>query len=218
MLWSYTLVWTHDREAQEIRDLRWIEEHVAGDARSTHEWELLSQVRLTSKDLGDKANEQWCFPTVDGEEVVASFYGIPVEEDHHSPQEESSAPTLGLARERSPRSQSNWLQTITAGALVIVDRGAHRDVVRHVQRVTPTQVLVDGVRYRRSDGFVVGAQSYHKSMLRPCPPEAVQPLRWREAQEHFVQVCRGLTVPAVAHLSPEQCQALLAQIHPKHED
>jgi hypothetical protein len=87
MLWSYMLVWTDDREAQEIRDLRWIEAHVAGDARSTQAWELLSQVRLTAEDLAAYANEEWCLPTVDGEEFLTTFEGIPVEEDHHSTQE-----------------------------------------------------------------------------------------------------------------------------------
>jgi hypothetical protein len=88
MLWSYTLTWTHDREAQEITNLRWIEAYVAGDARSTAPWEFLSPARLTADALATYANEQWCLPTTeDGEEFLTTFDGLPVEEDHHCVQE-----------------------------------------------------------------------------------------------------------------------------------
>jgi hypothetical protein len=113
--------------------------------------------------------------------------------------------------------QQDWLQTLTVGDPVIVDRRYHPQVVRHVERVTATQVLVAGVRYRRTDGFAAGTGGAERDLLRPCTPEDAQRVRWREAQARFVQVCRTLTVTDVAHLSPAQCQALLAQLRPSSQ-
>ncbi len=103
---------------------------------------------------------------------------------------------------------TNSLQLLTAGDKVIVSPSRSNDYVATVKRVTPSQVIIEGVgagtehKFWSKDGREVGAASerggYHWITLKPATDEAVAIIADRVARTNamaFIRNCATQTVP-----------------------
>ena len=72
MLYSYTLVFSQSKQPY------WQEELKEGDSRSCEPWEICFPYQMDSQSLGDYANEEWCIPQVNGEEILHNFNGLKI--------------------------------------------------------------------------------------------------------------------------------------------
>lgn len=104
-------------------------------------------------------------------------------------------------------SDSEWLQSVKSGDRVIYDAGRLYGGMRFatVERVTQTQVLVNGVRFRKADGWQVGADTWHSAYLRESTPEFIRlteiqssleylrTMKWSELDDDaLIQIARSI--------------------------
>lgn len=76
-----------------------------------------------------------------------------------------------------------WLANLEAGSKVAIKRGfGGEHSICTVDRVTATQVVVNGIRYNRTNGYQIGS---HSSYLRPRIEEAT-PQRIEAAQRAWL--------------------------------
>jgi hypothetical protein len=99
-----------------------------------------------------------------------------------------------------------WLESLSVGAKVVVDSGARSEEIGTVSRVTPTQIVVDGRRFRRRDGYAVGGNGWYRTRLREATPEAVHQIRMRVVR------CRLSNVQWDV-LSDARCMAVLTLLN-----
>lgn len=106
-----------------------------------------------------------------------------------------------------------WLAQIVAGDRVIVksyDREA--DMVRLVTKVTATQIVTGTkgkeVRYRKSDGHVLGGDTWHAMRLVQYTPEALDALMLTKKRILLLQTVRAITREACFRLTLVEVDAL----------
>lgn len=71
----------------------------------------------------------------------------------------------------------DWLNKLKVGDTVIVSAGWQGDRLGKVERVTATQIVVGGSRYRKVNGNIVGAQGYSREGLYEATPHRVATVR-----------------------------------------
>lgn len=94
---------------------------------------------------------------------------------------------------------NEWLQNLKAGDTVVLTDG-ESEVVRQVNKVTRTQVVLAGERrMRRSDGRNMGGSVWDSCWIEPATTERVCTIRERkEHQRRIVQLrdAKWSTLPA----------------------
>ena len=109
---------------------------------------------------------------------------------------------------------TSWLAKLAVEDLVIrhPSHGGERIVL--VARVLPTQIVIrDGktqIRYRRKDGWQIGASIFHGSFLSPYTDEDGARIRVRQAQNRVYNHCRHTIGARFAALTMEQCAEVIA--------
>ena len=109
---------------------------------------------------------------------------------------------------------TSWLAKLAVEDLVIrhPSNGGERIVL--VARVLPTQIVIrDGktqIRYRRKDGWQIGASVYDGSFLSPYTDEAGERIRLWQAQNRVYDHCRHTIGTRFAALTMEQCAEVIA--------
>ena len=63
--------------------------------------------------------------------------------------------------------------------------------IETVSRVTATQIICGNMRFRKSDGFAVGSDSYSRSMIRLGTAEKFAEVRHRNAADRISQTDRA---------------------------
>jgi hypothetical protein len=73
------------------------------------------------------------------------------------------------------------LSNIRPGDMLVIERGAD-DFSAKVDRVTATQVICKGFRFRRSDGRIVGSKGFVYTRARPISQQDVTRLHVQDIQ------------------------------------
>ncbi len=107
--------------------------------------------------------------------------------------------------------EKNWLASLKAGDEVIAHGSgfAGKAKIATVDRVTPTQIVVDGVRFRRTSGQQVTKDAWHWSYLEILTPEAGYQIRCQEAIRAII---RALDRNALANATAAEAEEILAKI------
>ena len=109
-------------------------------------------------------------------------------------------------------SKTEWLATLQPGDRVFVGSRYSKEV-KTVQRLTSTQILVPWgnsiVRFRKKDGWEVGADAYHALMMSPYTEEEAEALALQEQQTHLCNAMHNVRRAAVEQLNKAECERLL---------
>lgn len=73
----------------------------------------------------------------------------------------------------------NWLEQLKTGDSVIVS-GSYTGslpLVKEVDRITNTQIVIGSTKYRRDSGRQIGGSTWHWSWLQEATPEAVKKIK-----------------------------------------
>lgn len=95
-----------------------------------------------------------------------------------------------------------WLQGIEAGDKVIRCNGCQKDIVE-VVRVTPTQIVLQHTRYRKSDGWQITSNRWNHSWLKPMNDDDKAEIMLRDSRYSVSKI-------KVDELTQSQCDAILA--------
>lgn len=71
----------------------------------------------------------------------------------------------------------SWLQAVKAGDTVLRSQAFTGEVDVVVDRVTATQIVIGSVRFRRSDGYAIGARGWDRTRLIEPTPQALEAAR-----------------------------------------
>jgi len=109
--------------------------------------------------------------------------------------------------------ESNWLNELNAGDTVIVESefGHTHKRLEKVDKVTATQIVIGGLRFRKSDGGCMGEdRSWQRTQLKEPRPGPVRELCKRE-------IVDGITDPELLLLTLEQLQCIRVMIQDAKE-
>jgi len=70
-----------------------------------------------------------------------------------------------------------WLESLKEGDLVLIKFGFNPYNQARIKRTTKTQIIVEGQRFRRQDGFLVGGDAYTKSHIAKPTPKLLERIR-----------------------------------------
>jgi hypothetical protein len=88
-----------------------------------------------------------------------------------------------------------WLEDVKVGDEVFASYGggwSRQLTLRKVERVTPTQIVVSGTRYRRKDGRVVGASTWTREWLQEATPELKAEVREEHRRRDVLAKINGV--------------------------
>ena len=80
----------------------------------------------------------------------------------------------------------NWLEQLKVGDSVIVDGSYRGSSIGKVEKITKTQIVVNGARFQRKSGFLVGCDSWNRKMLRQWNEEDAEEIH-RKALVRFIR-------------------------------
>ena len=114
--------------------------------------------------------------------------------------------------------ENTWLQALEPATKVIVHEVSGGCVVRTVQRITATQILLNHgtmapLRFSRRDGWEIGKGSKDGRYLAPYTDEEGQAIALRNQQKRVCIALKNIS-EEVALLTAPQCQELLAALRP----
>lgn len=75
-------------------------------------------------------------------------------------------------------------------------------------RITPTQVVANGVRFRKSDGRIIGEGDYRFFQLAPYTEEELLAIRRQRLNADILHMMRSALPEEVAQLSDEEAAQL----------
>lgn len=94
---------------------------------------------------------------------------------------------------------ADWLKNVKAGDLVAYTARWDGISIGTVEKVTPTQIVVKGHRFRRDTGWLLGLDAYSSMHLVEPTPDVIKQVRTRRASAH--RKARALWLKsAVQHL------------------
>lgn len=108
------------------------------------------------------------------------------------------------------KDQREWLDSLKAGDQVAVVRPTGMDQgarVRSVSHTTKTLIIVDGVKYSRSDGWMPGSTTWGASRLR-CPEDVaceIEETTLQDMQKHAVWAIEKYR----SKLTLEECRRII---------
>ena len=77
----------------------------------------------------------------------------------------------------------NWLEELKAGSQVIVERYPD-DCLTEIERTTKTQLIIGNMRFRKSDGGLVGGSAWCRTrLLEPVAGKVIGCLQKRAIRE-----------------------------------
>jgi len=83
--------------------------------------------------------------------------------------------------------EQEWLDSLKPGDRVIVC-GRWANSLRTVERLTKTQIVLKGSKFRKSDGGLVGADSYNYAYLRSPTEQRVNDIMHQRACDKIGKV------------------------------
>lgn len=94
----------------------------------------------------------------------------------------------------STRGTRDFVAELKPGDPVIVEVDNQTRRLARVEKVMKLHLVVEGMKYRRANGFRVGSTAWHSGLLREATPELVEEIkRTREAwryRDHFADLAR----------------------------
>jgi len=96
--------------------------------------------------------------------------------------------------------EKEWLNKLKPGDKVYLDRGYNGHSVESVSRITATQIVIKindryEIRFRIKDGFEVGGDSWHHSILRELTPRLIDKIRMENKVRKMNELKNGLITP-----------------------
>ena len=82
--------------------------------------------------------------------------------------------------------EKGWLETLETGTEVAVylnRYGTARNSRGRVERITATQIIVDGQRFRKTDGRLIGGATYEHKRLKPLDDSLMAEIRLAELRD-----------------------------------
>lgn len=104
---------------------------------------------------------------------------------------------------------SKTLYDLQVGDYVVV-RGNYFEAIKSVIRVTNNYVIVDGIKYRKSDGLSVNSNQWTQKGIRIATQNDVDNIKKRQLHSQLAKVVSSVSFNS---LSIEQLQSILLIIN-----
>ena len=84
------------------------------------------------------------------------------------------------------------LENMREGDYVIVTRVKGSDSVSKVERTTKTQIIVGGLHYLKSNGYIVGRNEWNNEMIFPATEDDVRNYKINQRREEIIAHLKGI--------------------------
>lgn len=82
----------------------------------------------------------------------------------------------------------DWLNELKTGDKVIVKTGYYGSDLKKVEKITPTQIVVGGSRFRKKDGYLMGANDiWCTTKLHPATEYEVNKIIYKKLRSKIKQ-------------------------------
>ena len=84
---------------------------------------------------------------------------------------------------------SEWLDRLEVGDLVILSHRVNQYEIMKIERFTKTQIVLEGIsaKFRRSDGYRVGAHGWYSCNIIEAKPEMVAEIKGKQMRKAIIK-------------------------------